>query len=133
SSAGVGAQAVPGAPAGPPVRGHLDHRPPAAPGTVPRRIQLSCRPAGLVPTVRGELAPAVIAVPGLAGWMPGVPHRRTAYARAVPAEARIPPLAWTFVCDGWRNQNKRGCHKEWDNPAVSDQGRSLLIEWTAQL
>src|SRR5262245_18982752 len=83
SSSGVGAQAVPGAPAGPPVRGHLDYRPPPAAGAVPRRIQPPCRLARLVPAVRSERAPAVIAVSGLAGRVPRDAHRRTAYARVL--------------------------------------------------
>jgi len=28
---------------------------------------------------------------------------------------------------------RRGCHEERYNPAASDQGRRLTIEWTAQL
>jgi hypothetical protein len=35
---------------------------------------------------------------------------------------------------GWHNRDKRMCCEEWANPAASDdQGRRLVIEWTANL
>src|SRR5262249_3532123 len=84
--------AVPGAAAGPAVRGHLHHRPAAAVGAVPGRLQLPGGPAGAMPAAGGKLLPAVVAVPaGGHGWF-RVAHRRTAYAAGTPrAGARLPP------------------------------------------
>ena len=66
------------------------------------------------------------------------PEHSPADATITPGLAEIitdsePPKAPAEPAGVGHSQHPRGCHEERANPVTSDQGRCVVVEWTANL